>query len=197
MAQIKYLTGLLLLLLSLHHSVLGFSSSPAGGPPSNEVSRREAMSSLLVGLVGGATVVLADPAIAQADITNKIASSAAFRSLQRAEKKLPSLLPTVQENDFVGVKSFFRTPPFDEVRKNGSILVRGGEDGPKANELQVSYKDLIGSIEKIDGTASIGMRGRKVPQLQLLQEYDTVLTSMGSFLKVAGAALEIPVQYAD
>ena len=163
----------------------------------NEVSRKEALGTFCSGLLGVTTAVVINPLVAQADITNKIASSTALRALKQAEKRLPYLLPTVKDNDFLGVKSFLRTPPFDEIRKNGSILVRGAEDGPKSNELQSTYKDLIGSIEKIDGTASLGMRGRKVPQLQLLEEYDIISASLKSFLKVSEEAVEIPLQYAD
>jgi hypothetical protein len=197
MALARFTT--LLVLLVMPHLVSGFSSLPLGGPAysKNEVARKEALGCICAALLGGAAAVFANPEVAHADVTNKIASSTAMRGLKQAEKKLPYLLPAVQENDFVGVKSFLRTPPFDEIRKNGSIVVRGGENGPKSNELQTTYKDLIGSIEKIDGTASVGMRGRKVPQLQLLQEYDTILASMKSFLKVADEAVEIPLQYTD
>lgn len=199
MIPARFLTWLLLLVLP--HVALGFSTVPVlGGPAtsnSNGVSRKEALGSICTGLLGVATAVLANPGVAQADITNKIASSTALRAIKQAEKRLPSLLPTVKDNDFLGVKSFLRTPPFDEVRKNGSILVRGGEDGPKSDELKSTYKDLIVSIEKIDGTASLGMRGRKIPQLQLLEEYDIISASMKSFLKVAEESVEIPLQYAD
>jgi hypothetical protein len=191
-----------LLLVALAHVGLGFSSVPISGSSSAnsnqvEVSRKEALGTLCSGLLGVTTVVLTNPGVAHADITNKIASTTALRSLKQAEKILPNVLPTVKENDFLGVKAFLRTPPFDEIRKNGSIIVRGGEDGPKSNELQSTYKDLIGGIEKIDGSASLGMRGRKIPQLQLLEEYDIISASMKSFLKVAEEAVEIPLQYAD
>jgi hypothetical protein len=129
--------------------------------------------------------LIATPDVAKADVTNKVASTGALRSLKRAQSQLPKLLPTVQSNDFVGVKAFLRNPPFDQVRKNCFILVRGGEDGPKATELETSYKTFISSLEKIDGTASLGMRGRKVPPFQMSEEYETILSTLDSFLKVS------------
>jgi hypothetical protein len=148
-------------------------------------SRRDLFYGATVGLMGGIVTLLVDPQVAAADVTNKVASSPALKSLKRAQQNLPKLLPTVQSNDYVAVKAFFRTPPFDQVRKNGFILVRGGEDGPKASELEASYKSLIATIEKIDGTASLGMRGRSIKPLQMSEEYDNIVAAMDSFLKVS------------
>lgn len=153
-------------------------------------TRREALNTAALGLLGSMSVMIASPEAARADVTNKVASAAAIRNLKRAQSQLPKLRTTVQDNDFVAVKAFLRTPPFDEVRKNGFIIVRGGEDGPKAGELQTSYKNFIASVEKIDSSASLGMRGRKVPPLQMSEEYDNVLAAMESFVKVSRVQLE-------
>ena len=59
------------------------------------------------------------------------------------------------------------------------------------------YKAFIASIEKIDSTASLGFRGRKIPQLQLSEEYLVVQSALTDFIKVAEEAAEIPVQYND
>ncbi|KAG7346704.1 hypothetical protein IV203_005773 [Nitzschia inconspicua] len=163
-----------------------------------EASRREILNGAAIGFMGSiATVLPLNPQVARADITNKVASSPALRSLKRAQQNLPKLLPTVQSNDYVAVKSFLRTPPFDDVRKNGFILVRGGEDSPKASELEASYKSFIASLEKIDGTASLGMRGRTIKPLQMSEEYDNIVAAMDSFLKLAEETAEIPVQYPE
>jgi hypothetical protein len=137
------------------------------------------------------------PGVANADITNKVASSTALRNIKRAQKQLEKLQPIAESNDFTGVKEFLRTPPFSEVRKNCSIVIRGAEDGPKVEELDGVYKGFITSIEKIDGTASLGFRGRKIPQLQMTDEYLLVQSALSDFLKVAEEAAEIPVQYQD
>jgi hypothetical protein len=147
-------------------------------------SRGDILSGTCVGLVGLMTTLVISPEVVKADVTNKVASFPALRSLKRAQQYLPKLLPNVQSNDYLAVKTFLRTPPFDEVRKNGIILVRGGEDGPKAFELEASYKRFIASLEKIDGTASLGMRGRSVQQLQMSEEYDSIVVAMEHFLKV-------------
>lgn len=80
------------------------------------------------------------------------------------------------------------------MRKNGLILVRGGEDGPKVKELVVAYKEFIAAVEKIDSTASLGMRGRKMDNFQMSQEYDVIAKALESFLKVGREAAEIPLQ---
>lgn len=157
---------------------------------SNGVSRRKCME----GVVAGALGISFMPTVASADVTNKVASPAALRSVKRAQKQLKDLLPVTERNDFVQVKAVLRTPPFSDVRKNCFVIVRGGDDGPKADELQSTYKAFIASIEKIDSTASLGIRGRAIPQMQLSEEYKAVESSMQAFVIVAEAANEIPVQ---
>lgn len=132
---------------------------------------------------------------AHADVTNKVASSAALRSLKRAQDKLPTqLLPDIQANDFYGVKARIREPPFDSMRKNGQVLVRGGEDGPKAKQLVRGYKELIGALEKIDSTSSLGMRGRSIGPLELSAQYEVLVAALDSFLKLGSEAADIPLQ---
>lgn len=80
------------------------------------------------------------------------------------------------------------------IRKNGQILVLGGEDGPDAKKLVSGYKALITAIEKLDGTASLGARGRSIGPLQMTQEYEDVVAALDSFLKVGAEAAEIPLQ---
>mmetsp|Transcript_2396 Transcript_2396/g.5017 ORF Transcript_2396/g.5017 Transcript_2396/m.5017 type:complete len:254 (-) Transcript_2396:260-1021(-) len=172
-------------------------------------TRRDAVHKTLTTLVGGVAAstgllssTLSTPTTrfgmvqaAHADVTNKIASSTALRALTRAQAQLPTkLLPEAQSNNFVGVKARLREPPFDLMRKNGLILVRGGEDGPMAKELLKAYKALIASIEKIDATASLGMRGREVDPFEMSQEYDAISAALDCFLKVGGEAAEIPLQ---
>ena len=101
-----------------------------------------------------------------------------------------------QSNNYVGIKQALREPPLDELRKNMLILVRGGEDGPKADELISAYKQLIKSLEDIDATSSLGMRGRKMPDtFQLTLEYEAIEKALDVFIKVAAEAADIPMQY--
>ena len=158
-------------------------------------TRRDALQkTLTTALLVGAGV----PATAaHADVTNKVASTTALRSLTRAQEKLPErLLPEAKANNFEGVKLRLREPPFDTLRKNGQILVRGGEDGPKVGQLVKGYKELIAALEKIDGTASLGMRGRTIDPFQLTTEYEAIVKALDSFVKVGAEAAEIPLQEA-
>jgi hypothetical protein len=192
---------------SIPARIMADYSSPDCHTSESISSRRDVLQLAYVGLVGTATSVVVGPVVsgtrnivepAHADVTSKVASTAALRNLQRCSKTLPKLSASVSTNDYLGVKSFMRTPPWDEVRKNGQILVRGGEDlGPKATELSNKYKSFVESVEKIDGTASLGIRGRKIDPLQLTVEYDSVQATLNDFIKVAEETVEIPIQYSD
>mmetsp|Transcript_9245 Transcript_9245/g.27545 ORF Transcript_9245/g.27545 Transcript_9245/m.27545 type:complete len:245 (-) Transcript_9245:170-904(-) len=138
---------------------------------------------------------VAGPRAALADVTNKVASSTALRALKRAQDQLPSkVLPEAQRNNFVGIKARLREAPFDELRKNALILVRGGEDGPKAKELLLAYKQLIGALEAMDATASLGMKGRSVDPFRLGMQYEDVSKALESFVNVGTGAAAIPLQ---
>lgn len=208
------------LLILVGTSLLDFSlgwssrSGPSVGEmpsiDSAETTRRDAVRRTFTTLIGGTAVStgLLSSSVAlptstrfglvgsaHADVTNKVASSTALRFLTRAQDKLPTkLLPDVQANDFVGVKARIREPPFDTVRKNMQILVIGGEDGPKAKELVRSYKDVIAALEKIDGTASLGMRGRAIGPLEMTEQYEVLVGALNSFMNVASEAADIPLQ---
>ncbi|CAJ1950646.1 unnamed protein product [Cylindrotheca closterium] len=186
-------------------SVLAFSNAwtPASQPAAqtksstqlDSMSRGTFVSGLVAGVIGNTLLMPTEPA--NADVTSKLASASALRNIKRAQKQLPKLQTVAESNDFAGVKEFLRTPPFGDSRKYCFTLVRGAEDGPKAAEIEKVYKAYVSSIEKIDGTASLGFRGRKIPQMQLSEEYLVVQSAMSDFLKVAEEAAEIPVQYDD
>eukprot|EP00581_Thalassiosira_minuscula_P007436 CAMPEP_0183706634 /NCGR_PEP_ID=MMETSP0737-20130205/3395_1 /TAXON_ID=385413 /ORGANISM="Thalassiosira miniscula, Strain CCMP1093" /LENGTH=257 /DNA_ID=CAMNT_0025934091 /DNA_START=195 /DNA_END=968 /DNA_ORIENTATION=+ len=161
-------------------------------------SRRNALHQTLLATTAtitlGITTLPTSPA--NADVTNKIAGTTALRSLSIIQTQLSKkLLPVAQSNDYVGVKQAIREPPIDGLRKNMLVVVRGGEDGPKAGELLAAYKRLIQSLENIDATASLGMRGRKMSDpFQLTMEYEEVEKALGVFIKVGAEAADIPLQ---
>lgn len=160
-------------------------------------SRRNLLQTALVLSISGATAS-ARPSPAAADVTNKLASTAALRSLTKLQGQLSAkLLPLAQSNDYVGAKQCLREPPLNSMRKDMLTLVRGAEDGPKAGELLSAYKGLVKSLEDLDTTASLGMRGgkNKPDAFQLGIEYETVEKALGFFVKVATEAVEIPMQY--
>ncbi|KAL7446981.1 hypothetical protein ACHAXM_011058 [Skeletonema potamos] len=171
-------------------------------PPAKEQmlqmpSRRHAVETISSTIIAALTTTSA-PQTAYADVTNKIASTTALRSLSNLQTQLPMRLkPLAQSNNYVGVKQCLREPPLDGVRKNMLTLVRGGEDGPKAGELLIAYKRLISALENMDATATLGMQGRNKktndPFLLSLQ-YDEVENALGSFIEVGAAAASIPLQ---
>ena len=135
------------------------------------------------------------PQIVNADVTNKVASQSALRALTNLQTQLPlRLKPVAQSNNYVGVKQCLREPPLDGIRKNMLVLVRGGEDGPKAKDLLLAYKRLISSLEDIDATATLGMRKNVGDPFLLSLQYDEVEKALGYFIEVGSAAASIPLQ---
>lgn len=156
--------------------------------------RREALQSLTTALTVSWFPFI--PTSAYADVTNKIASTTALKSLTRVQSQLPiKLLPLAQSNNYRGVRTALREPPFDTVRKDMLTLVRGGEDGPKAEILRLAYSHLIRSFEAIDTTSSLGMQGRTkgIDPFTLIIEYDDIVKSMELIIKVGGDAANIPL----
>lgn len=170
---------------------------PTQNPTSTitRTSRREFLAATLIATstIGGVVVAVPTPALA--DVTNKIASTAALRALKRAQVQLPiKVLPEARANNFVGIKARLREAPFDDVRKTGRVLVRGGEDGPKADALSLAYQELIRSLEAIDATASLGMRGRTVDPFRMGIEYEAIAKALDAFVALGTEAATIPLQ---
>jgi len=164
------------------------------------VSRGDAINGMATRLImigtGTSIGLTSNMGNANADVTNKVASTAAIRILQRAKLQLPiKIKPYIETKDFLNIKQALREAPFDSLRKYASVLVRGGEDlGDQAIELENKYKILVAALEKIDNTSSLGMRGSKIPQLQMLVEYDNFVFALDSFLKLGQETAQVPVQ---
>jgi len=115
-----------------------------------------------------------------------IIQSANLRSLKRAEKQLSKLEFYAVENDYENMKLSIRNAPFSEVRKNSMSLIKefsGNEDA--ADKLTKAYGTFIASVEKMDNTAGLGLRGRKLDKGELLKCYDAVKSSMAELIAVA------------
>lgn len=121
-----------------------------------DLSRRNA---LRVSISLGTLAVLdtlAKPAFA--DVTNKVASQSSLRYIKRSIKELEKLELYAAQNDYIEMKQGIRGPGISEIRKNAVVLIRGGEDGPEATNLQNAYESFIKDIEALDGAASLGVR---------------------------------------
>ncbi|KAL7552428.1 hypothetical protein ACHAWF_015665 [Thalassiosira exigua] len=167
-----------------------------GTATSRRDALRRASSATIAGLGVAGALLPASPALA--DVTNKVAGAAALRSLSNLRAQLPrKLLPPCRSSDYLGARQALREPPLDGMRKSMLVLVRGAEDGPKAKELQEAYQRLVGSLEKIDATSSLGMRGDKTvagDPFRLGLEYDDVENALGNFIELAAEAASIPLQ---
>ena len=157
-----------------------------------ELTRRgafEAVSaSFLTAVVAGGL-----PSPACADVTNKVASTAALRAVKRALKDLGEAEAACVGNQYTDAKEALRTPGLNEVRKNCLILIRGGNDGAEAENLKITYEKFVKDLEALDSQASLGMRGRK-KDIQLAGYYDSALASLKAFLEVGERSATIPLQ---
>lgn len=173
-------------------SAFSTSSAPSTSAASKQqsLSRRDWMANSLV----AAGTLIFTPLAANADVTNKVASSSALRSVKRSLKQLDSLELYVTNNDYQELKAALRVAPLADVRKNMSTLVRGGEDGPDAELLQSKYQNFIKGLEGMDSTAGQALRGRKIPDDVFYDKYKVTVAALNDFLKVAEEAVDIPLQ---
>mmetsp|Transcript_16179 Transcript_16179/g.21163 ORF Transcript_16179/g.21163 Transcript_16179/m.21163 type:complete len:193 (-) Transcript_16179:211-789(-) len=170
----------------------GIVPKPYANQPSLDITRAGFVQS-----IASAAVLLITPKEARADITNKLASKAALRNVKSAQKKLASIELYVANNDYASLKLALREAPLSDIRKACTTLVKGGEDGPDADKLQLQYKKFMTSLEKIDALASLGMRGRNISNQDFYSSYKGTVDTLASFLDVAREAIEIPIQYTD
>lgn len=127
-----------------------------------------------------------------ADVTNKVASQAALRYMKRTIAEFEKLEFYAAQNDYKEVKLGLRTPALSEIRKNGNVLIKGGEDGPEAQTLVDSYSHFIKNLEALDSSSSLGVRGKKGVQLYSL--YKQSLDDLNTFVAVAERSVQIPLQ---
>ena len=156
-------------------------------------SRRQ----LLYGASASLATAIGFPLVASADVTNKVASSAALRNVKRAQKQLDTLELYVVNDDYVELTQAIRNPPLADLRKACTTLVHGGDDGPDADKLVYSYQSLIASLEKMYTTAGLGIKGRKLKEGELLTYYKDTVSALGNFVIVAEESVNFPVQYKD
>ena len=118
-------------------------------------------------------------------------SSPNIRSLKRAEKQLSKMEFYAVDNDYEAIKLAMRNAPFSEIRKNSFALIKEYASQPdQQSKLTASYDAFITSLEKMDSTASLGMRGRKLDNGALLQSYQATSRALNEWIAVALAVSE-------
>eukprot|EP00551_Chaetoceros_affinis_P010039 CAMPEP_0203668870 /NCGR_PEP_ID=MMETSP0090-20130426/5394_1 /ASSEMBLY_ACC=CAM_ASM_001088 /TAXON_ID=426623 /ORGANISM="Chaetoceros affinis, Strain CCMP159" /LENGTH=216 /DNA_ID=CAMNT_0050533425 /DNA_START=61 /DNA_END=711 /DNA_ORIENTATION=- len=162
---------------------------------SNELSRQDFFQTMIKSsAVATATAFMtlsSSPLPANADVTSKIASQASLRYIKRSIKELEKLEFVASNNDYSEMKQGLRSPALSEIRKNAKVLIKGGEDGAEAENLVASYDAFIKDIEKLDGDASLGFRGRK--GMELYPSYAQTMKDLRAFTEVAERSTSIPV----
>ena len=159
-------------------------------------SRRSFLQEFTVASITTASVaVMFNPLAARADITSKVASSAALRNVKSSQKSMLALQEYVSTNDYAATKLAFREAPLSEIRKSCTTLVKGAEDGPDAEKMADGYKAFIRAVEKMDSQASLAMRGRKLADGEFDKSYRASVDTMQEFLVLAEESVAIPMQY--
>ena len=178
-------------------SVTVVASTVSNDSDKHLTDRKSFLQTVVLSFLGSSTLLVLPTNAAYADVTNKVASSSALRNVKLVQKKLAGLQVVVQENEYQELKEALRVAPFSDLRKSMSTLVKGGEDGPDAELLQTKYKTFIARLEKMDGTASLALRGKKLSEGEFTSTYQATVDALADFLETASAAAEIPVQYSD
>lgn len=169
------------------HSVQQVSSTTS---IDNQVSRRNVLKVLIAPAVVAATTSFSNPAFA--DVTNKVASQSSLRYIKRSIKEFEKLDFFAAQNDYSQIKQGIRAPGLSEIRKNAQVLIKAGEDGEEAENLQKAYDTFIKDVEALDGAASLGFRGRK--GVELYPSYQKAVKSLQDFQIVAARSVEIPLK---
>ena len=160
-------------------------------------NRRDFMFRSLIAVPAGLIVpAISFPIAANADVTSKVASKAALRTVKRALRELEDMELLAVENDYKGMQAAIRVPPFTEIRRNCSILVKGSEDNEADYEaLQAAYKSFITQIEALDSAAGLGSRGRK--GIELSDSYKNSVATLNKFYALAEQTSATPMQDAE
>lgn len=143
-------------------------------------------------------VVSSPPTVgpAHADITSILASTQALRNVKMAQKKLSSsaVVEYVSTAAYADLRSVLRVAPVSDLRKACTTLIKAGEDGPEADNLQTTYRNFIAKLEKMDSVASVALRGRNVSEMEFLSSYESAVAALNDFVAVAERSMDTPVQ---
>mmetsp|Transcript_3376 Transcript_3376/g.5030 ORF Transcript_3376/g.5030 Transcript_3376/m.5030 type:complete len:179 (-) Transcript_3376:1735-2271(-) len=161
--------------------LIPFFAVGSGLSINTHASRRHAIEGVFA--AGIASVI--SPSEARADISDKAATSAALRNVNRSIKQLDSFELYVVNKQFEELKQAIRVAPLSEIRRNASVLVRAGEDGPDAEALKSSYQSFIRTLEQLDTIATSAVRGREIQQDAFLAKYKDTVASLGEFSLIA------------
>lgn len=136
---------------------------------------------------------------AAADITSKLAGTAALRNAKSAQKRLVSdtFSEYIAQGDYPALQAALRAAPVSEIRKSCFVLVRAAADGPLAETVELEYKTFIAALEKLDNVALQATRGRKLGEAEFRGCYEATVAALAAFVATAERSVEIPVSYKD
>lgn len=134
------------------------------------------------------TLLVAGPIPAQA--LDSFDPDRALRTVRASQRKLSStaVATMVNESDYPALQSLLRQPPVSDIRKACSQLAK--DDAA----LQARYQTFIAALERMDTTALVAQRGRKIGEFELLERYNDVVAALGEFVDTASATVSPVVE---
>jgi hypothetical protein len=159
--------------------------------------------------VGAASVLafgLPSPAAAYVASAAAMDPSVAMRTVKSTLRRLQAdaFVDYVAFNEYESLRKALRDSPFSEIRKSCTSLIRtvqgdaisssdaaaaANNNNPSADVLSAKYKTFIASMERMDVTASVAVRGRQIEPGELKAAYSDTVSALQEFLSAAQDAV--------
>jgi hypothetical protein len=159
--------------------------------------------------IGAASVLafgLPSPAAAYVASAAAMDPSVAMRTVKSTLRRLKAdaFVDYVAFNEYESLRKALRDSPFSEVRKSCTSLIRTVQGGtflssdaaaaatnnnPSADVLSAKYRTFVASMERMDATASVAVRGRQIEPGELKAAYSATVSALQEFLSAAQDAV--------
>jgi hypothetical protein len=101
-------------------------------------------------------------------------------------------------NDYEKLRMNLRNSPFSELRRSCTSVIRAVEEqgsesivSPEVGSLTDKYRTFIASLEKLDSTASVALRGRVPGPGELQGAYSSAVDALQAFMDAAQQSLAL------
>jgi hypothetical protein len=151
-------------------------------------------------------------ASAESNAFGTVRPSAALRNIKISLKRLrgEDFSDAVAFSEYETIRKMLRDSPFSELRKSCTALIRAVEEAeeeppsetgavsPIVEKLTGKYKVFISSLEKLDSTASLAVRGRTIAKDELEHMYSNTVGALQEFFdqvqQSLAASTESPIE---
>lgn len=114
-------------------------------------------------------------------------TQSALRILKTCRNKIASesFQVYISEGDYQSLQQVLRVPPISNVRKASSTIVKVNP------ESEVVYRNFANQLEQLDNLARLADRGKNVSTVELLSQYDAMVTALGDFVSMAASSVSV------